>query len=61
VTEDAGRPVTFIIRVRLEEGGSISGMVEQVRTGRKEPVRAIEDVGRIIATIVAAERRARPM
>jgi hypothetical protein len=36
-------------------------VVEQVRTGRKEPVRAIEDISRIVAVLVAAERTTGPM
>jgi hypothetical protein len=39
------RPMTFIVRVFVDEGGgAISGVVEQVRTGRKEPIYAIEDI-----------------
>jgi hypothetical protein len=53
--------MTFIVRIFVAEGGAISGVVEQVRTGRKEPVRAIEDISRIVAVLVAAERTTGPM
>jgi hypothetical protein len=48
--------MTFIVRIFVDEGGAISGVVEQVRTGRKESVHAIEDIGRAIAVMVAAEQ-----
>ena len=57
----AGGLMTFIVRIFVAEGGVISGVVEQVRTGRKEPVRAIEDISRIVAVLVAAERTTGPM
>ena len=53
--------MTFIVRIIVDEGGAISGVVEQVRTGRKEPVRAIEDISRIVAVLVAAERTTGPI
>jgi hypothetical protein len=52
----AGKPMTFIVRIFVDEGGAISGVVEQVRTGRKESVHAIEDIRRAIAVMVAAEQ-----
>jgi hypothetical protein len=48
--------MTFIVRVFVDEGGAIRGVVEQVRTGRKEPIHAIEDISRVIAVMVAGER-----
>jgi hypothetical protein len=48
--------MTFIVRIFVDEGGALRGVVEQVRTARKEPVRAIEDISRIIAVMVAGER-----
>jgi hypothetical protein len=48
--------MTFIVRVFVDEGGAISGVVEQVRTGRKEPIYAIQDISRVIAVMVAGER-----
>ena len=53
--------MTFIVRIFVTEGEAISGVVEQVRTGRKEPIRAVEDISRIIAVMVAAEKPRRPI
>ena len=51
--------MTFIVRIVVDEGGAISGVVEQVRTGRKEPIHATEDISRVIAVMVAGERGGR--
>jgi hypothetical protein len=48
--------MTFIVRIVVDEGGAVRGVVEQVRTGRKEPIHAVADVSRVIAVMVAAER-----
>jgi hypothetical protein len=32
--------------------------VEQVRTGRKEPIHGIDDISRVIAAMVAGEKEA---
>jgi hypothetical protein len=48
--------MTFMVRILVDEGGDIRGVVEQVRTGRKEPIHAVADVSRVIAVMVAAER-----
>ena len=53
--------MTFIVRIFVNEGGAIRGVVEQVRTGRKESIDAIEDISRVIAVMVAAERAAAGM
>jgi len=52
----AAKLMTFIVRIFVDEGGAISGVVEQVRTGRKESVHAIEDISCVVALMVAAER-----
>jgi hypothetical protein len=49
----ASKSMTFIVRIFVDEGGAISGVVEQVRTGRKEPIHAIEDVSCVIAAMAA--------
>ena len=48
--------VVVIVRIFVDERGDIRGVVEQVRTGRKEPIHAVADVSRVIAVMVAAER-----
>jgi hypothetical protein len=52
----AAKLMTFIVRIFVDEGSAISGVVEQVRTGRKESGHAIEDIRRAIAVMVAAEQ-----
>src|SRR5204863_9596796 len=42
------RPLTFIVRIVAGEQG-LRGVVERVRTGRKDEVRRAEDVARVIA------------
>lgn len=57
VEEPAAAPprrTTFV--VRLADGGR--GVVEQVRTGRKEPVHGIEDIARAMAAMVFGEETA---
>jgi hypothetical protein len=49
--------MTFIVRI-TGSGGRLYGVVEQVRTGRKEQVHGIEDIGRVIAALVLGEERA---
>jgi enoyl-[acyl-carrier protein] reductase III len=51
----AGRPVTFIVRLFPVAGGGLRGVVEQVRTGRKDPVRGPEDVAHVIAAVLEKE------
>ena len=58
MVEAADKPMTFIVRIAVGEGGAIRGVVEQVRTGRKESIHAIEDISRVIAVMVAAARPA---
>ena len=50
--------MTFVIRIFAGEGGAIRGVVEQVRTGRKEPIRAIADISRVIAVMASGEEEA---
>ena len=51
VMEAANVLKTFVVRVAPTGAGRIRGTVEQVRTGRKEPVQTAEDISRVIATI----------
>ena len=41
--------MTFIVRVALAEGGRLLGVVERVKTGRKERVDDLDSIGRVIA------------
>ena len=51
-------PSTFIVRITFDRAGAVIGVVEQVRTGRKERVQAIADISRVIAAMVSGERAA---
>jgi hypothetical protein len=48
-------PSTFIVRITPDEAGSITGVVEHVRTGLKERVQSVADISRVIAAMVAGE------
>ena len=48
------RPLTFIVRIVAGEQG-LRGVVERVRTGRKDEVRRAEDVARVIAAALEKE------
>jgi NAD(P)-dependent dehydrogenase (short-subunit alcohol dehydrogenase family) len=49
------RSLTFIVRIVAGEQG-VRGVVERVRTGRKDEVRRAEDVARVIASALEKER-----
>jgi NAD(P)-dependent dehydrogenase (short-subunit alcohol dehydrogenase family) len=49
--------MTFIVRITAS-GGRLHGVVERVTSGRKEHIRTIEDIGRVIAAMVLEEERA---
>jgi len=51
VMDAAETPKTFIVRVGRTSAGRIRGTVEHVRTGRKELIQTVEDIGRVIAAI----------
>ena len=48
--------MAFIVRVSIDEQGGVTGVVERVRTGQKERVRGLDDIGRIIAMMIAGGR-----
>jgi enoyl-[acyl-carrier protein] reductase III len=47
--------MTFIVRVTSSGAGRLRGVVERVRTGRKQQVHTVEDISRVIAAMVFAE------
>jgi len=49
------RPLTFIVRFFPARTGLGRGVVEQVRTGRKDPVQTPEDVARVIRAVLENE------
>jgi hypothetical protein len=46
--------MTFIVRVSIDEEGDVTAVVERVRTGQKERVHSVDNIGRIIAMMIAA-------
>ncbi len=47
--------MTFILRISLDDTGRVSGVVERVRNGEKNRFYGLEDLGRLIAQMLAAE------
>ncbi len=46
--------MTFIVRVSIDEEGDVIAVVERVKTGQKERVHSVDEIGRIITTMIAA-------
>ena len=54
-TPDGGVfPTTFIVRVGANEEGAVVGVVEHVRTGRKERFDGVEAISGVIAALMRA-------
>lgn len=51
----ADRVLTFVVRVVESGTGTLRAVVERVRTGRKEQVRTVECIGRVIAAMALEE------
>jgi NAD(P)-dependent dehydrogenase (short-subunit alcohol dehydrogenase family) len=49
--------ITFVVRLASAGPGRLLGVVERVRTGRKEQVHSVEDIGRVIAAVLREEGR----
>jgi NAD(P)-dependent dehydrogenase (short-subunit alcohol dehydrogenase family) len=49
------RPLTFLVRLFPAAAGRLRGVVEQVRTGRKDAVHGVEDVARVIEAALEKE------
>ena len=56
--ERAENAMTFIVRIAAGGPGRLRGVVERVRTGRKEQVHTAEDIGRVIAAMALGEEEA---
>jgi NAD(P)-dependent dehydrogenase (short-subunit alcohol dehydrogenase family) len=52
---DADDVAIFVVRISANSTGRIRGVVEQVKTGRKAPVDALGDIGRVIAALVSGK------
>jgi hypothetical protein len=44
--------ITFIVQVSTDEAGRFAGIVEHVRTGRKERFERLEAIGGVIASVL---------
>ena len=44
--------MTFVVRLTRDRAGRITGVVEQVKTGRKARVEGLDAVGRAIAKMI---------
>ena len=53
-TEDLGEYTTLIVRVRQNDAGGLSGVVERVRTGEKVQFHGLEMLGRSVAALLLA-------
>lgn len=51
--EDLGEHTTLIVRLRQDDAGRLSGVVELVRTGAKMRFRGLETLGRAVASLLA--------
>jgi hypothetical protein len=49
------RVLTFVVRVVESRTGTLCAVVERVKTGRKEQVRTVEGIGRVIAAMALEE------
>lgn len=50
--------MTFVVRIAGAGAGRLRGVVERVRTGRKQQVHTVEDVSRVIAAMALGEEAA---
>ena len=53
-------PHTFIVRVTRDGAGSLSGVVERVRSGEKQRFDTVAGLAQVITAMVERERRAKP-
>jgi hypothetical protein len=52
-TEDLGEYTTLVVRVRQDDAGRLSGVVERVRTGEKVRFHGLETLARAVAALLA--------
>jgi hypothetical protein len=55
VTGHEVHQAVFIVRLVRDPTGRVTGVVERVRTGEKERVAAVEEIGQILAAMLGRE------
>jgi hypothetical protein len=55
VTGPGTHQAVFIVRLARDPTGRVTGVVERVRTGEKERVVLVEDIGSILNAMLARE------
>ena len=53
-TEHLGEYTTLIVRIRQDDAGRLSGVVERVRTGEKVRFHGLETLSRAVASLLSA-------
>jgi hypothetical protein len=58
VTGHEVHQAVFIVRLTRDPTGRVTGVVERVRTGEKERVAAVEEIGQVLAAMLGREEAA---
>ena len=56
-TEHPGEYTTLIVRIRQDDAGRLSGVVERVRTGEKVRFYGLETLSRTVASLLSTTER----
>jgi len=56
-TEHLGEYTTLIVRIRQDDAGRLSGVVERARTGEKVQFHGLETLSRFLSTLLATTER----
>lgn len=52
-TEDLGEYTTLVVRLRQDDAGRLSGVVERVRTGEKVRFHGLDTLSRAVASLLS--------
>ena len=56
-TEHLGEYTTLIVRIRQDDAGRLSGVVDRVRTGQKVQFHGLEALSRAVASLLSSTER----
>jgi len=56
-TEHLGDYMTLIVRIRQDDAGRLSGVVERARTGEKVQFHGLETLSRAVASLLSTTER----